>query len=53
MWHLRSMLLYREIEHRNEKWGRQAKIGDEFLTPYEAIIRDPRVNPEEANKIAA
>jgi len=54
MWHLQAMLLYRSIEHRNEeRSARRDRVEDEFLTPYGDLFRDPRVNPEEANKIAA
>jgi len=53
MWHLQGMLLYRSIEHRMEEQSRRARVEDEFLNPYLDLHRDPRVNPEEAKKIAA
>jgi hypothetical protein len=54
MWELQGMLLYRSIEHRNRaKADRRDGIREEDLTPYADFIRDPRVNPEEAKKIAA
>jgi hypothetical protein len=53
MWDLKGMLLYRSIEHRNEGFNQpQLRIEEDF-TPYGEIIRDPRVNPEAAKKIAA
>jgi hypothetical protein len=50
VWDLQGILLYRAIEHRNEK-RHVERIHDEH--PYAHLIRDPRVNPEEAKKIAA
>jgi hypothetical protein len=54
MWHLQGMLLYRSIEHRNEERDHRPDLmEDSFLNPYADTFRDPRVNPEEAKKIAA
>jgi len=54
MWHLQGWLLYRSIEHRNEERNlRRDRVDDAFLVPYIDTIHDPRVNPEEAKKIAA
>jgi hypothetical protein len=54
MWHLQGMLLYRSIEHRmEERNARRDRVEDDFLNPYASLSRDPRVNPEEAKKIAA
>jgi hypothetical protein len=53
MWELQGMLLYRSIEHRNRRNDRRDGIREDAQLPYENLIRDPRVNPEEAKKIAA
>ena len=53
MWELQGMLLYRSIEHRNRRNDRRDGIRETDQLPYENLIRDPRVNPEEAKKIAA
>jgi hypothetical protein len=53
MWHLQGMLLYRSIEHRNEGWDQPRVRIEEDYTPYGEILRDPRLNPEAAKKIAA
>jgi hypothetical protein len=53
MWHLQGILLYRSIEHRNETSRQHDGVRDELMTSYEYLIRDPRVNPEAAKKIAA
>ncbi len=53
MWHLQGMLLYRSIEHRMEEQNRRDRVEHEFLNPYADLHRDPRVNPEEAKKIAS
>ena len=52
MWELQGMLLYRSIEHRNRRSDRRDGIREDAGLPYENLIRDPRVNPEEAKKIA-
>ena len=52
MWDLQGFLLYRSIEHRNEI--RPDRIRDEdALIPYAHLLRDPRLDPEEAKKLAA
>ena len=53
MWHLQGILLYRSIEHRNEHRSDLDRIRDADLIPYAHLIHDPRVDPEEAKKIAA
>jgi len=54
MWELQGILLYRAIEHRNRRNDdRRDGIRVEDQLPYEHLIRDPRLNPEEAKKIAA
>lgn len=53
MWQLQGMLLYRSIEHRMEERTRRERVEEDFLNPYANLSRDPRVNPEEAKKIAA
>ncbi len=54
MWHLQGWLLYRSIEHRNEERNmRRDRVEDAFLIPYIDTVRDPRVDIEEARKIAA
>lgn len=54
MWDLQGFLLYKSIERRNERdqTGRE-QLRDDMLIPYARRIRDPRVDPEEAKKIAA
>ena len=51
MWDLQGILLYRAIEHRNET--RHTERTDDALIPYAHLIRDPRIDPEAAKKIAA
>ena len=52
MWDLQGFLLYRSIEHRNE--SRHDRVRDDgMLIPYADRLHDPRVDPEEAKKIAA
>ena len=52
MWDLQGFLLYRSIEHRNET--RPDRIHDsDHLIPYAHLLRDPRLDPEEAKKLAA
>ena len=53
MWDLQGILLYRSIEHRNERRAQLELIPDDVLIPYANLLRDPRVDPEEAKKIAA
>ena len=54
MWELQGMLLYRSIELRDRRRNeRRDGIREEDQLPYENLIRDPRLNPEEAKKIAA
>jgi hypothetical protein len=54
MWHLQGILLYRSIEHRNEASAHRNIPGAEaFDDVYDRIIRDPRVDPEEAIRLAA
>ena len=53
MWDLKGILLYRSIEHRNEGWGKPRVRIEEDFGPYRDMLRDPRMNPEEAKKIAA
>ena len=54
MWDLQGILLYRSIEHRNETRLQQSdRIGDQAFSPYAHLIRDPRVDTEEAKKMAA
>ncbi len=49
---LQAYLLYRSIEHRNDQ-SRRDQLRDDILIPYARRIRDPRIDPEEAKKIAA
>ena len=53
MWDLQGILLYRSIEHRNEQRSQTALIPDDVLIPYADLLRNPRIDPEEAKKIAA
>jgi hypothetical protein len=36
-----------------EERTRRERVEEDFLNPYANLSRDPRVNPEEAKKIAA
>lgn len=51
MWELQGILLYRSIEHRGE--GESELPTEDVLIPYANLIRDPRLNDEEARKLAA
>ena len=53
MWDLQGILLYRSIEHRNERHDHLAFVPDDVLVPYANLLRDPRIDPEEAKKLAA
>ncbi len=54
MWELQGILLYQSIEHRNRaRAAKREGLDPETLVPYADLLRDPRVNPEEAKKIAA
>lgn len=55
MWDLQGFLLYRSIERRGETDSTTPRDGirEADLIPYADIIRDPRINPEEAKKIAS
>ncbi len=52
MWELQGILLYKSIEHIGKVEPRH-EIADDVLIPYAHLIRDPRVNEEEARKLAA
>lgn len=52
MWELQGILLYRSIEHIGDAASRP-DAADDVLIPYAHLIRDPRVNDEEAKKLAA
>jgi hypothetical protein len=52
VWDLQGILLYRAIEHRNERQHSE-RPRDDVLIPYAHLIHDPRIDPEEAKKIAA
>ena len=51
MWELQGILLYKSIEHIGQESRDEA--ADDVLVPYLHLIRDPRVNDEEARKLAA
>ncbi len=51
MWELQGILLYRSIEHIAD--DSRDESADEVLVPYLHLIRDPRLNDEEAKKLAA
>lgn len=51
MWELQGLLLYKSIERPNEI-DRQAHR-DDVLIPYAHLLRDARLDPEEAKKLAA
>ncbi len=53
MWDLQGILLYKSIEHRNERRTQPALIPDDVLVPYAPLLRDPRIDPEAAKKSAA
>ena len=52
MWELQGILLYKSIEHLGDANLRH-DADDDVLIPYAHLIRDPRVNDEEAKKLAA
>lgn len=51
MWELQGLLLYKSIERRNEI-DRTSRMPEAF-DPYADLLRDPRLDPEEAKKLAA
>ena len=51
MWELQGLLLYKSIERPSET-DRNDRA-DDVLIPYAHLLRDPRVDPEEAKKLAA
>ncbi len=52
MWEMQGMLLYLAIEHVG-KADRHEKVAEDMLIPYAHLIRDPRLNEEEAKQLAA
>ena len=51
MWELQGLLLYKSIEHPNETDRNDQ--ADDVLIPYAHLLRDARLDPEEAKKRAA
>ena len=51
MWELQGLLLYKSIERPNENDRNDQP--DDVLIPYAHLLRDPRLDPEEAKKLAA
>lgn len=53
MWDLQGYLLYKSIEHRNDRQPSHRDGIDDIITAYDRRIHDPRVDIEAAKKIAA
>lgn len=51
MWELQGMLLYKSIEHIDQSAASDAV--DDMLIPYVHLLRDARLNDEEARDLAA